>query len=271
MKFILYNFVYFIIILFCFIFIINSNSFICNKVLYSVDLWLKNLVPVLFPTFILIDFINSTNLPKVFSKLFKVNYVFLLSIFSGSPSNVLMMNNVYDVKILAFTKYISFIFLFKSLSNIFNCRIAICLIVLNVLCNFILCIIFKVNCSFVYNKNKFNLSNSIVKSFNVLLNILGTIIFFNIIPLYLINNVYIESFILAFMEVSSSFNNILLSKFSYHFKLLLSIITISFGGFAIDMQIKSIIGDTSINYKSYYFYKLLHLILYTILVILILF
>lgn len=268
MKNILKQIISFTIFTFLFIYCIKNNEYITKEIIKSCNLWLTKVIPSLFPSFILVDLLCASSLPYFLNKYLKINIIYFLSILSGSPTNAYLIKN-YDIektKILATTKYTSLIFTFNFLKIIFNTSFAIILILANILSNIILIIIIKpppIKYSLIKETNIPNiLINSISKNIPTLLNILGTIIFFNILPLNMINNIYLKSFLLSIGEVTNSFTNLSITPLPILPKLFFTILTISTCGFCIEMQIKSILKDTSINYFQYFKYRLLHLLIY---------
>jgi hypothetical protein len=275
MKNILKEISIFTIIFLYFIYIIKYNSYITEQTIYSVNIWLNKILPTLFPTFIIVDIIYNTNLPYYIEKYLHINFIYIISILSGSPSNAYILNkyNQNITKILSVTKYTSPIFTYTFLKAIFNHKTAILLISLNILSNIILKLIIKPKN--IKNKRTkqetlyTTIINSIKKNINTLITILGTIIFFNTLPIHLIKNNLIKGIILSILEITTSLNNLLTTTLPYNIKILLTIISLSTCGLCIETQIKSIINDTFINYKEYLLYRLLHIIIFLILGIII--
>ena len=275
MKNILKEIFIFTIIFLYFIYIIKYNSYITEQTIYSVNIWLNKILPTLFPTFIIVDIIYNTNLPYYIEKYLHINFIYIISILSGSPSNAYILNkyNQNITKILSVTKYTSPIFTYTFLKAIFNHKTAILLISLNILSNIILKLIIKPkNIKYLIIKQETiytTITNSIKKNINTLITILGTIIFFNTLPIHLIKNNLIKGTILSILEITTSLNNLLTTTLPYNIKILLTIISLSTCGLCIETQIKSIINDTFINYKEYLLYRLLHTIIFLILGIII--
>lgn len=275
MKNILKEISIFTIIFLYFIYIIKYNSYITEQTIYSVNIWLNKILPTLFPTFIIVDIIYNTNLPYYIEKYLHINFIYIISILSGSPSNAYILNkyNQNITKILSVTKYTSPIFTYTFLKAIFNHKTAILLISLNILSNIILKLIIKPkNIKYLIIKQETiytTITNSIKKNINTLITILGTIIFFNTLPIHLIKNNLIKGIILSILEITTSLNNLLTTTLPYNIKILLTIISLSTCGLCIETQIKSIINDTFINYKEYLLYRLLHTIIFLILGIII--
>lgn len=258
-----------------FIYFINYNMYIKEQVLYSFKIWLNGVIPALFPTFIIIDFICNTNIPYYIEKYFHINLYYILSIIGGSPANILMIKNYASdkTKVLTVSKYVSLMFLYTNLKNIFSSYIAIIVIICNIVANLILMIFIKpkIRINKDNNKSLLNVISNIREHMITLLAILGIIIFFNTLPVFLIKNKYIYSLILSLMEITIFFNYIYIANLSLKFKLLLCVIAISTCGLCIECQIKSIMIDTSFNYKYYFWCRLWHLLIFMFLVFSILF
>lgn len=255
----------FTIILLLYLYIIFYKDIITYNLINISLVWLKDIVPILFPSFILCDLLLSSNIPYYINKYLHINYIYIISIIIGSPSNAYIINN-YDNKIdyLSVTSYVSFCYLYIMLNRLFEFKYVLILILLNIFCNFILIWIIKPS-RINTRKKSFNLLLSIKNSVNILITILGTLIFFNILPLFFIDNKYIIGFIYSILDVSSSFNYLISNDFSLFIKLIYSSISISTCGLCICNQIKSIISDTSFN--KYYLYRFIHLIIYLSLVL----
>lgn len=256
-----------------FFYTILYSDYIKKQIIYSFTIWIKGVIPALFPTFIIMDFLCNTNIPYYISKYLHINVFYILSIVGGTPANTIMINKYAEdkYKVLAVSKYVSFIFLYNNLKYIFNSIMAFILIGSNIVANII--ITFMVKPKIVIRKEKdvsiINVIGNVKSHMFTLLSILGIIIFFNTLPVFFINNEYVLGLLLSILEVTTFFNYIYVSGVSISYKLLLCVIAISSCGLCIECQIKSIITDTSIDYKSYFLWRLVHLILFMILVFLI--
>lgn len=270
MKNIIKEILLFTTIILYLVYCLNYNSYIKEQVIYSINIWITKIIPSLFPTFIIIDLIYNSNIPYYINKYLHINFIYIISIISGSPSNayILKKSNSDITKQLSVTKYTSLIFTFSYLKAIFNRKTAIILIILNILSNFILILIIKPK-NAIENNIKHNpifttIINSITKNINTLITILGTIIFFNTLPINLIENIYLKTALLSILEITTSLNNLSTIALPLNIKLLFTIISISTCGLCIESQIKSIINDTYLNYNKYLYYRLIHLIIYLI-------
>lgn len=275
MKNIIKEIILFTIIILYLIYCLTFSSYIKEQVIYSINIWITKIIPSLFPTFIIIDLIYNSNIPYYINKYLHINCLYILSIISGSPSNayILKKNNIDITELLSVTKYTSLIFTYNYLKSIFNPNTAILLILLNILSNIILILIIKPQNNVESINKKSNpfttIINSITKNINTLITILGTIIFFNTLPINLITNTYIKTFILSILEITTSLNNLNTIKIPLNMKLLFTVISLSTCGLCIESQIKSIINDTSINYNKYLTYRLIHLTIYLFLTLLV--
>ena len=270
------------LIIFFFFILIFIKKDIMYYTIYSTTLiWFKNIVPNLLPMFIITSLIISSNLiiticnlfGKIFSKIFKTSkygiFVFVLSLFTGSPSNAkyikdLIDNNLISItegnKLLLFTTNYNPLLIYSLLTLYLDKKTSIILIIIVILSNIIIGFLNR-NMEYDeiqnnYNSKSINLSKIIKETIDTLLMILGTLIVFNIIINILpINNLLIKSIINGTLEITTALNNINFLNINTNFKILLSIIYLSFGGISIHTQIKSIFPDT--NYKLFLKNKLL--------------
>ncbi len=300
MKEKIFNFIFCIFCFISIIFIFTNNTEVANIILDATNLFLKRVFVSLFPMFIINDIMISLNIPyyfyklfnKLFNKIFKTSgicaYVFIMSLISGTPSNAYILKNlVENNKIsnkeashyLYFTYFSNPLFLTLMLSQIFNSHIVIKIIIIHYLSNLIIGIILRKKAPNITNNNlninNENLSNvliaSIKRSINTLLMILGTIVFYMlltyIITSLLHSNYFLKVAIASLLEITNGLN--LLAKLNTVIKIkeIIAIATISFGGLSINTQIKSILEDTNISYKSFFKGRIMHAIIGIILTI----
>ncbi len=251
------------------------NKETSDIIINSLILFIKKVFPNLLPSLVLTELLILNNLPYYLNKYFKINsntYIFIMSLLTGCPSNAIMVKNMLNKgnitldnaeKILAFTQFNNPIFLYNMLILTFNKTFALKTIILNYLISFILFFFLgrdkkRVKIDYLNDSFSSTLVKATKNSLNTLLLIMGTLIVFNIIPL---NNLAFK----GLLELTSGLNNLKLINTSLVLKKALANIYISFGGVCILMQIKSILNDTSIKYKYYFKYRLIHLIIYTLL------
>ena len=257
-----------LIIMMFILFIFNRDNVILTG-LNAFNIWSKNLFPIIFPSLMISDLILSTNiiyyllkhLEKIFNKIFKTNsyfiYIFIISLIAGTPTNIKSIYNNNQLTNDETNKILASVILFNPLFVIKYCSLKIYIII--AISNIIILFInrnnySKYNNSYITNTS-FNLNNSVETNIKILLNILGILTIFmclnSIIPT---NNIYITTLIGGLLEVTNGINKVNYFINDLFLKDILYLLFLSFGGISIFFQIKSILKDTSINYK-YYFYN----------------
>lgn len=157
---------YLIIIILITISVLRNSELIMKNVNFSINLWVNNIFPSLFPFFILSEFlINfgfvefiSELLKGVMQKLFKVkgeaSFVFIMSMISGFPSNSKYIKQLYlenkittdeATKILTFTHFSNPLFILGTLSISFlnNKSLGIIILLSHYISNIIIGLIFR--------------------------------------------------------------------------------------------------------------------------------
>lgn len=246
------------------LFILCKERVIVNALL-ALEFWSKQLFPLLFPTFILSDFLLSTGIVNwiqkkfgsYYEKLFKTNrfglFVFLISMLVGSPTNAKILQSLKEEglvddndisKILAHSiMFNPFLVLsFGGLKLLLSIWVA----------NFLVGLIFRnayssKNTLYKEYTFQFNLLSSINKNLDIIFNILGVVVLFSAIIAFIPDiNVYFKVVLIAILEVTNTLNfiNSFLDNMIFFYA-----IAFSLGGLSILMQIKSILVDTSLNYK----------------------
>lgn len=264
------------------ILIFLNKSVVTKSSLDAINLFQNKVFPTLFIMFIFQDLIINFSgaefinlfLNNLFSKIFKISkagqMVFTLSLFSGSPSNAfilneLVLNKKINVKeanhLLSFTYFANPLFILTMLSLIFDETIPKKIMFSLYLSNFILGFItrkkdFEEN--YVTSKNSPNfgniLTNAIKKSMNTLIIILGSISFFmilsNIISIYIKFDL-INLLTSGIFEISAGLNNLIDFNITEFFKKIIATTFISFGGLSIHLQVCSVIAESKLSYKSF--------------------
>ena len=270
------NFIIYIIALFLIYYTFNNQQLIVNSVINSSILYLYKVLPFFLPMYIISKILINYNFPYYISKLFNNNiyvYILIISFLSGCPNNAIIIKDLLNNNIIntnEANKYIkcSFfqnpLFLTSILSAIFNKKIAISIIITQVLSNIIIYLIKPIKITNINKTNTIKLSDLIINTINnsikILLNIYVTIIIFNILSILLPK--YLSSFIGLF-EITGGLNYLITSNYNYIIKIILTIIYISFGGLAINIQIKSVLKDTEILYSNFLLSRFYQIILST--------
>lgn len=288
--------------LFIVYFILTNNKLINENIVFAINLWITKVFPSLFPMFIINELLIYSGLPKIISKLFnnfsnkvfKISstsfYVFIMSIFSGTPSNAIILKKLLDNNeitgkeaslTLAFTFFSSPIFLYAMLNPIFNTITVIKIIIIHYISNILIILIFRkrlnfTNYSLTSNNQNIsfskNLNTAIKKSLDTLLMILGTITFYIILSTIIINlfdfNPILEAIIKGSLEITQGLNSLTTLNIAIKLKEIIAISIISFGGLSIHSQIQNIISDTNIEYKYFFIGRILHVFLSIFLILL---
>lgn len=286
------------LLIFTFILLIFKYNYLLNaSVIMAVDLWLNKIFPSLFIMFILNDIIinlglfnNFTNkFDNLFNKLFNIKNhalkVIILSIFSGTPTNAFIIKEMLNKKeitvddankLIAYTYFSNPLFLYNILTVTFSLHTTLKIILIHYFTNFIIAFIFrfKVNKSSessvtsTNNPHRFNLSESIKKSMNTLIMILGTITFYLIITNILVTilklNNYEATILKGFFEVTQGLNNLSLLPNYRIVKEIIALSIISFGGLSIHTQVSALINNTHIRYHNFLIGRILHVLISTI-------
>ena len=220
------NLLVIIITLFFLVELFINKNLVFNTISFSLDIWVNNLIPSLFPMFILSDILITYNfvkyIPKwfinIFSYLFNIKkectLVFFLSMLSGFPTNAKNIKKLYDMNIingkeasnmLMFTHFSNPLFILGTLAIFFlnNKKLGIIILLSHYLSNFIIGIIFrKFNTISNNTSNEKEKSlhfgpvfvNAIKSSVDTLLLILGTLNCFLIISTIIINMFVLNSY-----------------------------------------------------------------------------
>lgn len=257
-----------LIIIICF----SRSNIISLSALESTQIFLTKVFPFLFIMMILNFLLISLNLPYYLSKLVPnpYFYIFVMSLFSGSPVNGVIISSFIEKKFLT-TKEASAALCFSTLNNplflynyfkiIFNDSLIITKLFLIIyLLNFIIFIFFTLRykpqkCTF--NKENFsfqkNLIKAITSSLQTLLNIFAIITFFKIIcDLLLPYQNSLTILIKGSIEITQGLNLMINANITSKTKELLALVILTFSGFSIHIQISNILSKYNINYKYFY-------------------
>lgn len=256
------------------LYLINSQMIIQTILDYSI-LFLSKLFPVTFLFFILSSLLIDYGLIQLLQYYLNINtsnfYVFLISLVSGFPSGAkytkeLLEADLIDAddanKIIMYSHFPNPLFVLGSVFLVLKDKI-LCLYILIavIVSNFIIFLFLPkskkaVSTNYQIPKNFSNvLTKAIISSFNTLLLIYGTSLFFYliaaIITKYVVLNTSLFVLINGIFDLTKGvFTTVLINdKIIRSFYILFFI---TFGGISIHMQVKSILADTSIKYKSFF-------------------
>ena len=288
-----------IYLLFILIFTISLFTFhneIQLSILNACELFITKVFSSLFPMFVLTDLLIYLGLPELLTKIFgnffkKVfhtspygAFMFFTSLFCGTPANAYVLKNLVTEKklsvdeasyVFSFSFFTNPLFYLTMLNFIFKEKnIILTLFLIPYLANIITGIILRpkiINENIIIiNKHSKSLLDtlleSIKKSMNTMLIILGTISLFFIINTVI--NPTNNPFISGLLEVSQGLSQLGLANLNLSIKKLYTLLFVSFGGLSIILQIKSILADTTISLKLFLKARFIECLLGVILLIL---
>ncbi|MDO4963154.1 MAG: hypothetical protein Q4E75_03555 [bacterium] len=274
-----------------------------ESIKFAFKICIDNLFPAIIPFMLMSDILISYNyiedistiLNKIMIKLFKVSpsasFIFIMSIFSGSPSNAkyindLLNSNMITIKdgqnCLNFCHFTNPIFILGTIGYTYlqDKRLGL-IILISHFTGSIIIGLFNKNNNIYYNyyiktndkKSFINiLKQSISKTVDTLFLILGVITSFiiltNIIDLIFKIPTNFK-FIYGILEISQGLKYLSLANLNIKIKAIIAQGLISFGGICVHMQVFSIINNKKIRYKPYLKARIIHMIISSIITYLI--
>ncbi len=284
------------LLIFFFLFLLFRYNLLFKKcVIEGCSLFLNQVFPFLFPMFLISDFLIYSPfdifIEKTFHKIFKplfgfskiTSSAFALSLISGTPTNAYHIANLVHKKtispkeasiMLSYSCFLNPLFLYTVLTSIFhNPHIVYKLLFIEYFINFLIAFFYR---KFPYQEQKqyeqtklpFStiLSNSLKKSMNTLLMILGTILFYLLLCEsmgILFKNPILNCFLNGFLETTGGLTKLIPLQISFSLKEVLAALFISFMGLSIHTQIKTIIEEEHISFKPFLKARILHMLLST--------
>ena len=273
------------------------KELVVYTVLFSLNLWVNNLLPSMFLFFVISDVLveyHITNyipcfVKNTFTSLFNVSdavvSIFFLSCISGFPSNARMIRKMYDNgyisldevnHALIFTHFSNPLFILSTVAVLFlhHEEYGIIILISHYLGNIILGIIarrYSVCSSFDYTEKsfksqKFNiiLIRAIKKAIDSLLFIFGTLTFFLIIASFLISflniSMYSGAILKGILEITMGLKQLSMLDISDVYKVVISSMFLSFGGFSVHIQVLSQFVDVDVSYQKFFVARVCHAI-----------
>ena len=292
------NIIIIIITLFLLFQIIIKKSLVFNSINYALSIWVNNLIPTLFPFFIISDILINYKftdyIPKIFRKICKYLFnitdnmitILLLSIISGFPSNARNTRTLYDNgeisldeanHILIFSHFSNPLFILTTVAIFFfnNKDLGIILLVSHYLSNFILGLLFrryfnhndKLTSNSKVVKNDFGnvLIGAIKKSIDTILLICGIVTVFMLLSSIISNtfnfNIYNSMLIKGILEITIGIEALSKLGLSITYKAVIASCFLAFGGLSVHMQVMSQIVDTDIKYKYFFIGRIYQMII----------
>lgn len=256
------------------LFVFLSRPFIIvNSVNYSINIFISNILPTLFPFFILADALINYGYINYISNIFKFKYsnLILMSMISGLPSNAKYVSNFLSLGfiskrdaeiILSVTFFPNPMFVISSVGALMlgSVKIGVSLLIILYLSNLIVFLFYYKRLSDNTSNikiDKMSFSNfvksSILKNTEALLVILGTIVIFvtlsNLISHFINFNPLLSSIISSIMEMTSGIKKMSEVNILPSLKFVLISVTLAFSGFSIIVQAFSLLSEFDLNLK----------------------
>lgn len=274
-----------------------NKTLVYESINYSLNLWVKNIIPSLFPFFIITDILINYDITKyipkfiknIFKNLFNIGEneltIFLLSILSGFPSNARNTRNLYDKgkidlyeanHILIFSHFSNPLFVLTTIPIFFfhDESIGIILLVSHYLSNIILGMIIRKKekttdyiTNINHSNNKFSevFINAIKKSINTITTIGGIVTVFlvlsTLISQFLNLNNYNSMLFKGIMEITIGIDSLVKLNLPMIYKLTITSMFLAFGGLSVHMQVINEIMGTEIKYSQFFLGRIVQMII----------
>ena len=215
------NIILLYILIFLEILLLTKSKIVITSVINSSSMFILKIFPSLLPTMIIGNLLVKNNIhqiipkfiKKIFYKLFRFNdimtSIFIISMFTGTPSNAIYINEYLNKKLISLkqaqtllltTHFINLLFVIAAVGGgVFNSvKIGFILLILLWTNNIIKAFICKKNLDNDINDNHLSnnnetfictLTNSVKTSINSLLLIFGIVVMFNIL-VSLLKNIF---------------------------------------------------------------------------------
>jgi len=290
------NMVIIVITLFVLYEVIIKKTLVYNSINYALNIWVNNLIPTLFPFFIISDILINYNftsyVPKIFKDFCKFLFnitdnmitILMLSIISGFPSNARNTRTLYDKNlitldeanhILTFSHFSNPLFILTTVAIFFfnDKDVGVILLISHYLSNFFVGILFRNY--FHHNDidskkevNKIDFGNvfigAIKKSIDTILLICGIVTVFLLLSSIVINtfdfNIYNSMLIKGLLEITIGIEALGKLNLSMIYKAVITSCFLAFGGFSVHMQVMSQIAETEIKYRYFFIGRLYQMI-----------
>ena len=266
-------------------FIILKKDIIYNSIFYGINIWLKYLLPSLFPFFIISDILINYNInyyiPKKIKNIFKKTFnitdnmftIVTLSLLGGFPSCARNINTMYKEKsitkeeanhLLLFSHFSNPVFILITIPLILNINNSYIILISHYISSLIIAFLIKKKFHhkesiLINNTNKLNfgkiLIDSINKSVDSLLTICGITVVFYLVSTIIVDILKIDSYstilIKGLFEITSGIEALKISNISQLYKTIIATCFLSFGGFGVHLQTKSYLIETDADYKYF--------------------
>lgn len=261
------------VVIFLEIFIMLYSKEVVKEFTLTLNLCMYSLMPTMFFQIFFSNMLLNSSLynyiPKKICSFFNITKeegaVILLSMFSGYPNNIRLLNKSNNEYLYYSTNYVNPLFIIVNVGAIYlhNIPISIIILLSHIISNLVLLYILKNK--YVYQKYTFNTNNnlysdSIKTTISTLSIVFSNLLFISLLvtllKLTLPFNNNINSFILGILEFSRGIYEISYLNITIYLKGLLILIIITFGSISIHFQM--ICLDEKIKYIKYLLFRILN-------------
>lgn len=265
-----------IIVLLLEVYLCFCSKEVVKEFTLTLNLIMYSLMPTMFFQVFFSNVLINTDLykyiPNKLCNFFNISKkegaIYFLSMFSGYPNNIKLLNNSKNEYLNYSSNFINPLFLIGSVGSLYlhNIKITIIILISHIISNIFMLFIFRNK--YVYEEYNFNntnniYSNSLKTTINTLSIIFSNLLFISILvsllKLVLPFNNNINSFILGLLEFSRGIYEISYLNISIYLKGLLILIIITFSSFSIHFQIISI--NEKIKYIKFLIYRILNVLI----------
>lgn len=272
------------------LFIYSNDVIICIR--DAIVIWGQNIIPSLYPFFILSEVIAYFDVITVLNKLTKplmyhifhlspnCAYAFLMSMFSGFPGGAKYTTDLLEQKqinrkeasfLINITHFSNPLFIIGTVGTLLlqNKRASIFILIAHYLSNFILAIITRPkelpsDNKLIIEKTKIPfmtmIANAILKTFQTLIIILGIMMIFLTLTMllgkWLPLSREVNAIVTGILEMTSGIHKISYLPFSLKEKAVLITAILSFGGFSVHMQVASFLAKHQLSYRPFFISRL---------------
>lgn len=271
------------------LYLLNSKLIITSTLEY-IELFITKLFPTSFLLYIISSLLINYQIIETLNKITRNPgkiYVIIMSVICGFPSGPKHTKELLEKNyiswttannLLKFTHFPNPLFILGSISSLLTTKLALKILISIYISNFIISFLTKEkdnNLLIKYNNQKdFSeaLNHAIISSFKLQVLILGTNLFFYLISVIIIYYFKTTTITYVFINgifdlIKGIFSTTLISNILI--RSILILLFISFGSLSIHIQIKSILADTSLNYKSFLIWRITSTIISIIIFLLI--
>ena len=275
-----------------------KKALIADVIFYSLSVWVHQLLPSIFPFFVVSDILVSYHITNYIPKFIKNTFctifcvseniatVFFLSIASGFPSNARIIKMMYEQgsiteeegnRALLFTHFSNPLFILSTVAVMFlhQERYGYIILISHILGNVIIGIATRrmsTYSQYDYTQKKEKSQSfskvfiqAIKSSIDTSLLILGTLtcflIFSSLVVYHLHLNGYQEAIVKGILEITMGLKSLANTSVSDVYKVVISTMFLSFGGFAVHLQVISQIIDTPVKYSYFFISRIFHAII----------